>query len=155
METQNILYTALKHSHSGLRWILLILLILSIFKAFSKRKGGSVYPGKDSLFLATFIVTHVQFLIGIILYVFLSPYVSFEGGMGNIMGDSVIRFFTVEHIVGMFLAVILITMGHVRAKKQAELNKGWKTVGVYYLLGLLLILISIPWPFRGLGTGWF
>ncbi|MEL6276207.1 MAG: cytochrome B, partial [Bacteroidota bacterium] len=38
---------------------------------------------------------------------------------------------------------------------QAELNKGWRTIGVYYLIGLIIILVSIPWPFRNLGAGWF
>lgn len=149
-----VLYTALKHTHSGLRWVVLVLLIAAIVHAFGKRRGGSVYPGKDKLALYAFIATHIQLLLGIILY-FISPYVRFDGGMSAIMGDAVTRFYTVEHIFGMLLAVALITVGYIKAKKQAELNKGWKTIGVFYLIGLLLILISIPWPFRGLGAGWF
>ncbi len=149
---QSILYNIVDHAHSGLRWVVLVLLIMAILKAFSKRKEGSVYMGKDKVVLFAFIATHVQLLLGLLLYLVLSPYVRFEG---DVMGDTVTRFYTVEHLVGMLLAIALITIGYVKAKKQIELNKGWKTIGVYYLIGLLLILLSIPWPFRNLGAGWF
>jgi hypothetical protein len=148
----NVLYTALKHSHSGLRWVVLILLLLAILNAFGKRRGGSVYPGKDKLALFAMISVHVQLLIGLVLYLWLSPLVSFEG---EVMGNSVTRFYTVEHLFGMIVGIVLITMGYSKAKRQAELNKGWKTIGVYYLIGLVAILASIPWPFRGLGGSWF
>lgn len=147
-----VLYTALKHSHSGLRWVVLILLVLAIVKAASKRRGGSVYPGKDKLALFGMISVHVQLLLGLVLYLWLSPLVSFEG---NIMGNAVTRFYTVEHLVGMLIGITLVTVGYSRAKRQAELNKGWKTISTFYLLGLLVILASIPWPFRNLGAGWF
>lgn len=147
-----VLYTALKHSHSGLRWVVLILLVLAIINAASKRRGGSVYPGKDKLALFGMISVHVQLLLGLVLYLWLSPLVSFEG---NIMGNAVTRFYTVEHLVGMLIGIALVTVGYSRAKRQAELNKGWKTISTFYLLGLLVILASIPWPFRNLGAGWF
>jgi len=147
-----VLYTALKHSHSGLRWVVLILLLLAIFNAFGKRRGGSVYPGKDKLALFALISVHVQMLIGLVLYLWLSPLVSFEGG---VMGDSVPRFYTVEHLFGMVIGIVLVTMGYAKAKRQAELNKGWKTIGIFYLIGLVAILASIPWPFRNLGGSWF
>ncbi|MFT5999843.1 MAG: heme A synthase [Neolewinella sp.] len=147
-----VLYTALKHSHSGLRWVVLILLVLAILNAFGKRRGGSVYPGKDKLALFAMISVHVQLLIGLVLYLWLSPLVSFEG---DIMGNSVARFYTVEHLLGMVIGIVLITMGYVKAKRQAELNKGWKTIGVFYLIGLVVVFASIPWPFRNLGAGWF
>lgn len=149
------LYKIVDHAHSGLRYVVLGLLIAAILNAFSKRRGGTVYPGKDKLALFAFISTHVQLLLGLLLYFVLSPLVRFEGGMKAIMGDTVTRFYTVEHLTGMLIAIALITVGYIKAKKQAELNKGWKTIGVYYLLGLVLILISIPWPFRNLGAGWF
>jgi len=88
----------------------------------------------------------------LVLYLWLSPKVSFEG---NVMGDSMTRFYTVEHLVGMLIGIALVTVGYSRAKRQAELNKGWKSIGTFYLIGLLVILASIPWPFRNLGAGWF
>ena len=147
-----VLYTALQHAHSGLRWVVLGLLIAAIVKAIGKRRGGSVYPGKDKLALFALISVHVQLLLGLVLYLWLSPLVRFDG---NIMGDSVTRFYTVEHLVGMLIGIALVTVGYSRAKRQAELNKGWKTISTFYLVGLLVIIASIPWPFRNLGAGWF
>lgn len=148
----DVLYTAVKHAHSGLRWVVIILLVAAIVKAAGKRRGGSVYPGKDPLALFAFIATHIQLLLGLALYFGLSPYVSFEEG---VMQDAVRRFYSVEHFIGMILGIAIITVGYIRAKKQAELNKGWKTISTFYLIGLVIIVVSIPWPFRNLGAGWF
>lgn len=148
----DVLYTALKHAHSGLRWVVIALLIAAIVKASGKRRGGTVYPGKDKLALFAMISVHVQLLIGLLLYLWLSPLVSFEG---EIMSNSVTRFYTVEHLLGMIIGIALITIGYSKAKRQAELNKGWKTISTFYLIGMLVILASIPWPFRNLGAGWF
>lgn len=145
------LYVGIQHLHSALRWVVLILLVAAIFNAFAKRRGGSVYPGKDRLALFAFISTHIQLLLGLVLYLFLSPYVMFNE---ETMADAQVRFYTVEHFTGMILAIALITIGYLRAKRQAELNKGWKTIGVFYLIGLLIIIASIPWPFRNLQGGW-
>ena len=56
----------------------------------------------------------------------------------------------------MILATVLITVGYSKAKRQATLNKGWKTIGKYYIAGLVMILAAIPWPFYpGLeSVGW-
>ena len=94
---------------------------------------------------------HVQVVIGLILY-FMSANVQFGA---STMSNSILRFFTVEHISMMLIAVILITMGHSRAKHAESGNKQGKTLFWFYLVGLILILAAIPWPFRGLGSGWF
>ena len=148
-----MLYTIIQHAHSGLRWVVLVLLLAAIGNAFVKRSGGSLYPGKDSLALFAMISVHIQLLLGLALYLFLSPKVSFDE---NVMSNAVQRFYTVEHLVGMLLGIALVTIGYSKAKRQAQINKGWKTIGVFYLLGLVVILVSIPWPFReGLGGAWF
>jgi hypothetical protein len=67
------------------------------------------------------------------------------------MKETVLRFYLVEHISLMIVAIILITVGYSKAKKAAS----WKPVFTYYLIGLILILASIPWPFRIPVAGWF
>lgn len=147
------LYSIIQHLHSGWRWVVLLLLVAAILRATGKRRGGSVYPGKDKVALYALIATHLQLLGGLLLYLWLSPYVRFEG---DIMGTKIVRFYTVEHLVGMLVAIALITVGYSKAKRQAELNRGWKTIGIFYGIGLLVMLLSIPWPFRaGLQGGWF
>lgn len=146
------MYQILKHAHSGLRWIVLILLILAIVGAWQNWQKKNTYePKEQRVALFTLIICHLQLLLGLVLY-FISPMVQFSG---ETMGNDVLRFFTVEHTTGMALGIALITVGYSRAKRQAPAAKGFKTLATLYLLGLILILISIPWPFRGLGAGWF
>ncbi|MFO7613286.1 MAG: hypothetical protein R6W71_01455 [Bacteroidales bacterium] len=142
------MYSILLHIHSGLRWFVLVFLVWAIIRAAMKsyRKEG-----KPLAALLGLISTHVQLVIGLILY-FISPKVIFAGSS---MSNSVLRFYLVEHIALMLAAVILITMGYVKAKRAAEDLKMNKSILWYYSIGLLLILVSIPWPFRNLGAGWF
>jgi hypothetical protein len=145
-----MLYTILDRAHSGLRWVVLLLLIAAIATAFQYWKGGRTESSKVSLL--AMVVTHIQLLLGLILY-FISPYVSFASGF---MKNAVTRFYAVEHISMMLLAIAIITIGYVRAKKHIALPAKGKTIFWYYLIGLVLILAAIPWPFRAeLGGSWF
>ncbi len=146
------MYVPLIHTHSGLRWVALILLIAAIIEAIIKNRKPSA-TGKHQLVfhLPAMIVIHLQLVIGLVLY-FISPKVIFQASS---MKDSVLRFFLVEHIALMLIAIALITIGYVRSKKRLGTEAMYKPILVYYLIGLILIIISIPWPFRGLGAGWF
>lgn len=146
------MYNGLLHAHSGLRWILLALIIWALAKAFIGWMGNKEYQKSDRLSaLFALIFTHIQLLIGLILY-FISPFVRFGNG---VMQDSVARFYTIEHITMMILAIALITFGFSSAKRlEASLAKH-KRIAITYGIGLLIMLASIPWPFRGLGAGWF
>ena len=142
----------LKHAHSGLRWLLLAALIYAIIKGFQSWRNGKAFNKPSALI--GLILTHVQLVIGLLLYFVYAPIVkvNFEDGF---MKNDITRFYTVEHLVTMLLAIILITIGYSRGKRKADATAAGKAVFVFYLIGLLLILLGIPWPFRGLGAGWF
>lgn len=146
MEKSGGLYMALKHAHSGLRWVVLILLVAAIAQAFSK-KNTLLDNGNRKLAMFAMISVHIQLLIGLVLY-FISPLVVFGE---TTMSDTITRFYTVEHLVGMLIAIALITVGHSKAKKSGS----FKPVLTFYGIALVLILASIPWPFRNLGGSWF
>ncbi len=77
-------------------------------------------------------------------------------GMGAAMKDTAARFWVVEHIFGMVVGIALITIGRVAAKKAADDKAKFKKIAVYFTLGLLIILATIPWPFReAVARGWF
>lgn len=145
-----MLYHILLRTHSGLRWVFLLLILSSIFymaqNAFSAR-GRNIR--KLSLF--TMIAAHIQLLLGFILY-FTSPKVVFAASS---MKDSVLRFFLVEHISLMLIAIILITLGYIKTKAIINTAAGAKKAFVYYMIGFILILLAIPWPFRIPGADWF
>lgn len=141
------MYSALLHSHSGLRWILLILLVATIFSVIGKRNGKTPLTAQDKkLSLFTLIATHLQAVIGFGLYS-MSPKVAFTG---DTMSNSTFRFFTMEHTLMMLIAIILITMGNRYAK-----NGNASKLFTFYVIALIIILAAIPWPFRtALGAGW-
>ncbi len=142
------IYNVLKHLHSVNRWIVLVLLILAIISAFQGWFGKKTYTGGDKKkALFALIFTHVQLLIGIILY-FVSPIIKAGGGMKN----AVWRFYAVEHFAMMILAVILITVGYAVAKRKTVDVSKFKTTAIFYVIALLIMLAGIPWPFlKGFG----
>lgn len=152
------MYIGLLHFHSLLRWVLLLLLITVVIKAIQGRKGNVKFgPGDKKLSLFTMIAAHLQLAFGSILYG-VSPTVKQAlNDMGTAMKDSVARFWAVEHLIMMILSIALLTIGHIKTKKAGSDTEKFKTQSVYFTIALVLILISIPWPFRqvGMGRGWF
>lgn len=141
----------LKHAHSGLRWLVLISLLLAIINAATKTKGSKAFTAKDKrISLFALIFTHIQLVIGLVLY-FTSPKVVFSGAS---MSDGVLRFFLVEHISLMIVAIILITIGYSKSKRALSDAKRFKHILIFYIIGLILLLAGIPWPFQDYGAGW-
>ncbi len=97
------------------------------------------------------IMAHFQLLIGIALY-FTSPKVVFSASS---MKDAVLRFFLVEHPAMMILAIILITIGYVKANKAEDDLKKSRLLMIFFTSALILILAAIPWPFLNYGGKWF
>ncbi len=144
---------ALVAAHSGLRYIVLALMIIAIVNALMNLKSES-YVKKDRLInLFAMISLHIQLVLGLILY-FISPKVQFVEGM---MGEANLRFFAVEHILMMLLSILFITLGRKRAEKSPDPSRRHKLILRYYGLGFILIFIAIPWPFiyDKIGAGYF
>jgi hypothetical protein len=141
------MYPALLHTHSGLRWVVLAFILLAIIKSFlDMQKNKPLCPQGKRFSLFALISTHLQIVLGLVLY-FMSPKVEFSS---STMSNSILRFYTVEHILGMLIAVTLVTMANRHAKAENAKKTFW-----FYLIALIVIFASIPWPFRNLGAGWF
>ncbi len=140
------MYSFLKSVHSFIPYILLFLLMVSILvftiKWVSKRNFAK---GDKMLALFTLIFSHVQFLVGLILY-FISPLVTtaFKNS-DQIMSNDTYRFYAVEHILTMLLAVIMITLGYRKSKKAGTATAKFRNLTLLYLLGFILMLSRIPW----------
>ena len=108
---------------------------------------------KISLFLL--ISAHIQLLVGLALF-FISPKVLFTSDM---MKNNVARFFTMEHSVMMIIAIALITIGRVSSRKASTDAAKFKKAFTFFFIALLVILVSIPWPFlqvaKDAAIGWF
>lgn len=141
----------LQHAHSGLRWLVLISLMLAIINAIIKTRGSKTFTASDKkLSLFALIFTHLQLVLGLVLYS-ISPKVVFAASS---MSDRVLRFFLVEHISLMLVAIILITIGYSKSKRALSDSKRFRYILIFYAIGLILILAGIPWPFQNYGAGW-
>lgn len=136
------MYSTLFGLHSGLRYIVLLLLavalLLSLIGLFGK-KPYSETNRKVNLFAMIF--THTQFLVGLILY-FFSPLVNYSN-MAEAMKDATTRYWTVEHSVMMLFSIVLITIGHSRSKKAKDAVNKHRSIALYYGLAVLVILVAI------------
>jgi NADH:ubiquinone oxidoreductase subunit 2 (subunit N) len=140
----------LTHAHSGLRWVALILLLLAIINAFTSK----TFEKKHKMInLFTMITLHTQLIIGLVQYFITSGKVKFFDGW---MKEAAFRFYGMEHLMGMLIAIVLITLGYSKSKRGTTDSEKFKPIKLFYLIGFILIIASIPWPFRtALGGSWF
>lgn len=153
--------TGMLHLHSLLRWIILVLLLVSIVKAYTGWKQGRAFTAGDRrIWSFTMIAAHTTFAVG--LYLLLAGrYGMTKANMlppgESVMSSKFFRFFWVEHPVMMFISIILITLAAGKAKKAIPDLAKFKHAFWLFLVALILILVSVPWPFREIGANraWF
>jgi len=130
-------YDILKSAHSGWRYIVLLLLVVAVIQALSGWAGRKAYTdGNRKLNLFTLISAHVQLLFGLVLY-FLSPLTKLPAS------EALGRYWKMEHISVMILAIILITIGNSRSKKVSDGAAKHKAVAVFFGLALILVIGGI------------
>jgi len=133
-------------------WIIVVLLLLSIIKAYTGWKGNKSFSAGDAkIWLFTMIASHITLLLGLYQWL-MGRYglLTFEIPAGSSrMKDPFIRFFQVEHPVSMLLAILFITLGRGMAKKDLSDSLKYRQAFVYFFVALLLLLAAVPWPFRG------
>ena len=137
----------MKILHSYWAYLAVLLLVLTVVNAIIGLTKNKNFTDKDlRISLFTLIVFHIQLILGFIVY-YVSPYYESmrEIGMGATMKDAVVRLFVVEHPLMMILAIVLITVGFSKHKKQTTDKGKFKTLAIYYGLGLLFVLSRIPW----------
>lgn len=132
-------------THSMLRYIILVLLVLAIIKAVAGwATKGSWKPMDDKLNLFTMISVDLQFLLGLMLF-FISTKIATYMDAGDIMKNPVSRLYIVEHPATMLIGIILIHIGRAKAKKATDAIKKHKSIAIFYIIALVLILSRIPW----------
>ncbi|RXG18152.1 hypothetical protein DSM03_101832 [Leeuwenhoekiella aestuarii] len=146
------MYNTIQFVHSYWAYLVLIVLTITVINSLVSYFGNKEFGARDfRLALFTLIVTHIQLLIGIVLY-FVSPLgakaIASEG-MSAAMSDPNLRLYVVEHPIGMILAVIFITVGYSKHKKKLTSKPKFKLLAIFYTLALACVLYMIPW------SNWF
>ena len=137
----------MKMIHSYWAYLAVLLLIIAVINAIIGLTQNKEFKAKDlRIPLFTLIVMHIQLLIGLGWY-FMSPWYKSlkELGMGEAMKDAALRLQAVEHPLMMILAIVFITIGWSKHKKQATDKGKFKTIAIFYGLALLFVLSRIPW----------
>lgn len=140
------MYSVVQFVHSYWAYLVVIVLVVATFNALAKFFGKKEYGGKDmSLALFTLITMHIQLLIGLVLWV-VSPnglQAIKTNGMGGLSSQA--RQLAVEHPFLMIIAVVLVTIGYSKHKKQRLSTPKFKKIAIFYTLALIAVLAIIPW----------
>lgn len=159
-------YVILQHLHSINRWLVLLFLVWAIVSAITARSTMNAAPvaaGMRAVLpkgaLPAFITTHIQLLLGLILYFggggIGSPYVIMDKQAWAAEGGEILRFYSVTHFSFMLAAIVIVTVGYMVAKRSATDARAGFWILLSYGIALALILWNIPWPGRGLQGGWW
>jgi len=138
------MYIGFKHLHSTFAYVLLAALIFSVIYVLIAYAQKKPFTDKVRKFaLIGLISAHIQFLVGLLLYV-LSP-LGLSNFSGAAMKDPLSRLYILEHPLMMLIAIVLITVGYSRAKRLKGDNARYRSILIFYGLGLVFILSRIPW----------
>ena len=155
------MYSAFLLIHSWLRWVVLIAGLVVIVRAIGGITGRRDWQPGDAAGVRWFsIAVDVQFLLGLLLYVWLSPFIRDAwADMAATMRNAPLRFFAVEHVTGMLIGLALAHVGKSKIGKAVGAAQKHKLAVIFFSLAMVVILLSIPWPgtpggralFRGFG----
>jgi hypothetical protein len=133
--------------HSWVRWAVLAMLIVVVVRAWQGRTGfGAWLPLDERMHTALVGVVDLQFMLGLWLYG-ASPFArAFLGDLGTTIHNRELRFFGLEHVTMMLIAVALVHVGRARSKAVTDERLRFRRVFSWTAAALFCVLASIPWP---------
>ncbi|WP_207514687.1 hypothetical protein [Longitalea luteola] len=140
------MYSVLLTTHSLVRWLVLISLLIAVFRSWQGWLHKKPFtPFDNAIRSAAVYTSQLQWLLGIILYC-ISPVVLYFFNYFKVaVHEREIRFFGMEHITMMFIAVGLITTGSLRSRKKTSDAQRFKTMAIWFTIAFVIIFLSIPW----------
>lgn len=141
------MYEAIQTLHSYWAYFTLLALLVAALHACYGFFGRKEYVFHIHLrmYLFALIFSHLQLLIGLVLY-FVSPRFGLWSEMGmGVMKNDMARLYLVEHPLINIIAIILITIGWSQHKKEELSRRKFGKIALFYTLGLVFVLSRIPW----------
>jgi len=147
------MYPILLATHSLFRWFVLLSLLYAIYCAFRGWFGNRPFTQfNNTVRHVTATMAHIQLTLGITIYC-ISPIIEyFFQNFKDALKIREVRFFGMEHSLMMFFAVVMISVGSAKAKRDGTDREKFRSMALWFTIGLLIILISIPWPFSPLAS---
>lgn len=143
--------------HSILRWVVLVLGVLAFVRCVRGLRGDRVYAESDGKLVRGFVAAfHTELLLGFALWLGVSPLgVRMFDNAAVAMKQASLRFFMVEHVFGMVLAAVVLTVGAARARRAVEEAAKYRKASVAIAIAFVIMAASIPWPFLPYGRPLF
>jgi len=145
------MYNTVLALHSLTRWLVLGSLLFALVRAYRGRILKTSFSKTDNIArIISAAAAHLQLVLGLALY-FISPVVNyFLHNFKEAVHERAIRFFGMEHITMMLIAITLIIIGSVKTKRKTTGAEKFKTMAIWYTIALVIIFTSIPWSFSPL-----
>lgn len=140
------MYPILLSLHNIMRWAVLIAGVWLLIRTYMGLFKKTEWSDQDGSAVRYYTISmDIQLVLGLILY-FVSPVTqAVMGNMGAAMGDDQLRFFGVEHISMMIIAVILAHVGSMTVKRAAESRSKFIRAAIWFTLSALVVVVAIPW----------
>ena len=140
------MYTTVLTIHSWVRWLALIAAVGATFAAVrGKAQGTDSLADRWGLF--AMMAVDIQMLLGLILYLVVSPNMQeIRAHFGEAMKNAQLRFWAVEHVSAMFAALVLVHVGRVLARKARTPGAKRTRLLVCFGLATVLMILGTPWP---------
>ena len=141
------MYTMILMLHSWLRWVALIAGVAATIAAARDKTVSPASSRADTWGLILLITLDVQMLLGLVMYLAVSPTMeAIRANFGAAMKDPAARFWAVEHITMMMGAVIVTHVGRVLARKSANADAKNMKLMICFGIATALMFLAIPWP---------
>lgn len=135
--------------HNLLRWVVVLAGIWAVLNATSGFFSKRAFSKSDNVSSLLFMIScDIQLLLGLILYFSNGWFTKFSSHTKEMMSVHSERFFGLEHALMMIIAWVLVHVGRTSVKKAEADAQKHKRMLIYFGLAFLLIMASIPWPFR-------
>ena len=132
--------------HNIMRWLVLLFALLTLIRGINGMKGKVFTKGDKMPAMFLMICCDIQLLLGLILYFGKGWWGVLTSGAA--MASKYNRFFSVEHMVGMIIGIVLIHIGYSATKKSIPDVSKFKRMFWFTLIAIIVILATIPWPGR-------
>ena len=132
------MYEFLLKSHSGLRYLVLLVAIIVVVKSIIGWFGNNSYTKFDKIIAPAYVgLMHLQLLLGILLYLVFSPFIRFQ------MSEPLYRYWSVEHISLMVLAVVAAQVGRTISKKSNDAQVKFRFQTIFFGISILLVFVAL------------
>lgn len=131
------MYEILRSAHSGWRYVVILLLLAAFITALSGFTGKKAFTeGNRKLAVFALISSHIQLILGLLLY-FMNDWYKLDSSVPSN------RYWKMEHIAMMIIAIILITVGNAKSKKAVDAVAKHKSIFIFFGFALLIITVAI------------